>query len=168
MATWSRVLGKACEVGLIMGVFGVAGCGETSQGADVGGSSDGFGGNPAGREPPPDILSEVPCEDYRPSEAAWSSLRTARPALIGRVSASPSGHYLYAAGTWLDAGRLQQRALRSRDHGETWCVLATPEPVVQTPPVEVPPAEPAKTEPPPAKKKDKINRADTLDPFGKK
>lgn len=120
MTTWSGALGRACEVGLILGAFGIVGCGEASR-------DDGPGGPDP--ELPPDILSDVPCVPYRPSEASWSSLRNARPALIGSVGASPSGHYLYTTGTWLDAGQVQRRALRSRDQGQTWCALTTPEPV---------------------------------------
>lgn len=87
---------------------GVGGRGEHSGGSAVGG-----GGVDVG--PPPD-LSEVPCEPYRPSASAWSSLPLSRPATIGQLSIPASGDYLYTAGTWLDAGRLS----RSDDSGATW------------------------------------------------
>jgi len=88
-------------------------------------------GSPA---PSADVLAAVPCEPWRPSDADWSSLPTSRPAVIGALGASPSGRYLYTVGTWFDAGKERRQILRSRDLGETWCVLATPDDVSQVAP----------------------------------
>src|SRR6188472_2571362 len=72
------------------------------------------------------VLAAVHCDPWRPSAADWSSLPASRPSVIGTLSASPSGTFLYAVGTWFDAGTMQRQILRSPDLGETWCVLPTP------------------------------------------
>jgi photosystem II stability/assembly factor-like uncharacterized protein len=74
----------------------------------------------------PDVLSDVRCDSWQPSNEDWSSLPAARPALMSALSASPSGRYLYAVGTWWEAGAIERRALRSPDFGDSWCVLPTP------------------------------------------
>jgi hypothetical protein len=93
-------------------------------------------GGCAGREPAAagageDALMNVPCAPWQPSAADWSSLPTSRPASLSTLSASPGGRYLYAVGTWLDAGAPRHQVLRSHDLGDTWCVLPTAEPVFQ-------------------------------------
>ena len=84
--------------------------------------------------PSADVLAAVPCTSWRPSDADWSSLPASRPAVIGALGASPSGRYLYTVGTWFDAGTLRHQILRSRDLGETWCGLATPDDVAEVAP----------------------------------
>lgn len=79
--------------------------------------------------PGPDVLADVHCKPWRPSDADWSALPAARPAILGTLSASPSGRYTYTVGTWWEAGQLEHRALRSADLGDSWCVLETPAPV---------------------------------------
>lgn len=73
----------------------------------------------------PDGLENVPCVAWAPGDADWSSLPGPTPALAG-LRASASGRYVYAVGSWREAGQLRQQALRSRDWGETWCVVETP------------------------------------------
>ncbi len=80
------------------------------------------------------ILAAVPCEAWRPSDADWSSPPTSRPSIIRTPSASANGEYLYSVGTWFGAGNVRRQILRSRDLGETWCVLPTPDPVSQVAP----------------------------------
>lgn len=74
----------------------------------------------------PDELADVPCRAWEPGDAAWSSLPGPQPAALAGMRASASGRYLYAVGSWREAGNLRQQALRSRDLGETWCVVETP------------------------------------------
>src|SRR5262245_13983493 len=74
-----------------------------------------------------DPLASVPCQAWQPSSGDWSSLPGSRPTSIGPLTASASGRYLYSVGTWLDAGSLRGRILRSHDLGQTWCALPTPE-----------------------------------------
>jgi photosystem II stability/assembly factor-like uncharacterized protein len=89
----------------------------------------GCGGRNVAPDPSVDVLAAVPCAAWRPSDADWSSLPASRPAILGTLSASPSGKYLYSVGTWFDAGAPRRQILRSPDLGETWCVLPTPDPV---------------------------------------
>ena len=84
--------------------------------------------------PTTDPLGSVPCEPWHPSDADWSSLPTSRPARVGSLTASPSGKYLYAVGSWVDEGVVNNQILRSASLGETWCVLPTPEAIAQVAP----------------------------------
>jgi photosystem II stability/assembly factor-like uncharacterized protein len=74
---------------------------------------------------------QVPCRPWQPSNTAWSSLPTSRPAVLGTFSADASGKYLYSVGTWWDAGNRIGGIVRSPDLGETWCVITTPAPIVE-------------------------------------
>ena len=74
----------------------------------------------------PDVLSDVPCAAWQPGDADWSSLPGPRPAALAGLRASASGRYVYAIGAWREAGSSRQQVLRSRDLGDTWCVIETP------------------------------------------
>lgn len=74
----------------------------------------------------PDELASVPCAAWEPGEGDWSSLPGPMPAALAGLRASASGRYVYAVGSWREAGSLRQQVLRSRDLGDTWCVLETP------------------------------------------
>lgn len=53
---------------------------------------------------------------------------------MSALSASSDGHFLYAIGAWIKAGKQRTDLFRSSDLGTSWCVLTTPEQPVQLAP----------------------------------
>lgn len=87
--------------------------------------------------PPPDaapIDDDPGCQPWQPAAAPWSSLPGARPAIMTDPTASPDGKHLYTVGTWLDEGVVKRQILRSADRGRRWCVLPTPDPIIEVAP----------------------------------
>lgn len=140
---------NGCGASRPLGGAGQPGSGQAGQSGSGGGAGKGglAAGCPRDSETVPatadEVLDGVPCTPWQPSDADWSSVPTA-PALLGAtsgssvlyspedwagrqlISASPGGRYLYAVGTWLDAGQPRHAIVRSGDLGATFCVLATP------------------------------------------
>ena len=88
-------------------------------------------GSDAPARAPDDGPANARCTPYKPSAAAWSSLPTDRPPVMGTPVASPTGAFIYAVGTWIDGGAVKHQVVRSGDLGTSWCVLATPDAIAE-------------------------------------
>ncbi len=77
-----------------------------------------------------------PCVPWTPTTESWSSLPTSHPASVeqslaaGLLRPSATGKHVYTVAAWLEQGHAKRRILRSDDIGASWCVVESPDSVV--------------------------------------
>ncbi len=77
-----------------------------------------------------------PCVPWAPAAGPWSSLPTSHPATVeqslaaGLLRPSATGKHVYTVAAWLEQGHAKRRILRSDDIGASWCLIESPDSVV--------------------------------------